>query len=144
MNLTDQTLEYWTERAKQLAIAAHEGQKRRQGTPYIEHPARVAAAVEARLKPIAWLHDVVEDTNLTTDDLKKAGFPSYVINAIDLLTHKKEDTNMVYWKKILTNPDAAAVKVADLKDNLSDQPNEYQKQKYAKALKLFSGSGISV
>jgi (p)ppGpp synthase/HD superfamily hydrolase len=144
MNLAGQTIEHWIKRSVEIAYAAHEGQKRIDGSPYIKHPFRVADAVEDRLKPIAYLHDVVEDTKVTLDDLKKEGFPSYIINAVDLLTHRKEDTNMEYWKKILTNPDAVAVKVADLKDNLSDQPNEYQKQKYARALKLFRDAGATV
>ncbi len=125
------------QRAYKVAERAHEGQKRHDGSPYIKHPFRVADAVEERLKPIAYLHDVVEDTKVTIDDLKAEGFPSYIVNAVELLTHKKEDSNMVYWTKIKANPDAMAVKLADINDNLNDQPSEHAKQKYAKALTFF-------
>ncbi len=138
MKLSDQTTEYWTGRAKEIATFAHEGQKRTDGSPYINHPSRIADAVEARLKPIAWLHDVVEDTQVSLEDLKSQGFPSYVIEAIDLLTHRKGDSNIVYWTKIKANPDAKAVKLADINDNLSDKPSDYAKQKYAKALAFFN------
>lgn len=141
MNLTDQTLEHWIELSQKIATTAHEGQKRTNGRPYIEHPARIAAAVEPRLKPIAWLHDVVEDTGVTLDALRKQGFPSYIIEAVDLLTHKNKEPNVVYWKRILTNPDAATVKLADIKDNMGETPSEHAKQKYEKALALFKQAG---
>ena len=76
MKLSEQTPEFWIVKAKEIATEAHEGQKRSDGKPYITHPARVAAAVKDRLKPIAWLHDVVEDTRVTLDDLKKWDFPA--------------------------------------------------------------------
>lgn len=138
MKLSDQTLEYWIRRAQEIAIAAHEGQKRADGSPYIKHPARVADAVEARLKPIAWLHDVVEDTRVTLDDLKAEGFPLYIIEAVDLLTHRKGEPNLSYWGKIKANPDALAVKLTDINDNVNDTPSEYAKQKYGRALSFFN------
>ena len=140
MNLTEQTLEHWIKRSVEIAYAAHEGQKRTDGSPYIKHPFRVADAVEDRLKPIAYLHDVIEDTKVTLDDLKKEGFPSYIINAVDLLTHKKGDSNVVYWTKIKSNPDATAVKLADINDNLHDTPSEHAKQKYQRALTFFNAT----
>jgi (p)ppGpp synthase/HD superfamily hydrolase len=66
------------------------GQKRTNGSSYIKHPARVAAKVEDRLKPIAWLHDVVEDTKVTMEDLRVEGFPTYILDAVDVLTHKNK------------------------------------------------------
>jgi (p)ppGpp synthase/HD superfamily hydrolase len=141
--MNEKTIDYWIERAKQIAIQAHEGQKRRGGQPYIEHPLRVANEVENGLKPIAFLHDVCEDSNITLYDLQKEGFPQYIIDAVDLLTHKKEDTNVQYWIKIAKNPDAVEVKLKDIKDNLGDNPNERQKQKYVKALDLFKKLGVS-
>jgi len=125
---------YWIERAKQIATLAHEGQKRNSGSPYIEHPIRVASKVEDRLKPIALLHDVVEDTLITLKDLEDLKFPSYILDAVDLLTHKKGDTNVTYWNKIMTNPDAINVKLRDIEDNLASIPSVYARSKYAKAL----------
>ena len=138
MKLSDQTLDHWIERAMSIATIAHRNQVRTDGSPYIKHPARVADAVEARLKPIAWLHDVVEDTNLTLEDLKAQGFPTYIIEAVDLLTHRKGEPNLSYWGKIKTNPDALAVKLADINDNVNDTPSEYAKQKYGRALSFFN------
>lgn len=138
MKLSDQTTDYWTGRAKEIATFAHEGQKRTDGSPYINHPSRIADAVEARLKPIAWLHDVVEDTQVSLEDLKRVGFPLYIIEAVDLLTHRKHDPNLVYWGKIKGNPDALAVKLADINDNVNDTPSEYAKQKYGRALSFFN------
>lgn len=138
MKLADQTIEYWIRQAQVLATLAHEGQKRTDGSPYINHPKRVSEAVEDRLKPIAWLHDVVEDTRVTLEDLKQAGFPSYVIDAVDLLTHRKGEPNIMYWGKIKTNPDAKAVKLADINDNLNDTPSEHARNKYGRALSFFN------
>ena len=138
MKLSDQTLDHWIRRAQEIATMAHEGQKRTDGSPYIKHPARVASAVEDRLKPIAWLHDVVEDTRVTLENLKAEGFPLYIIEAVDLLTHRKGEPNLSYWGKIKTNSDALAVKLADINDNVNDTPSEYAKQKYGRALSFFN------
>lgn len=134
----------WIERARQIATIAHEGQKRTNGSPYIEHPARIAAKVEDRLKPIAWLHDVVEDTKVTLEDLKAEGFPTYILDAVDVLTHKNKEPNVTYWKRILTNPDAVIVKLRDIEDNLAETPSEYAREKYARALTLFKQAGYSL
>ena len=137
-------INHWIRLAELVATAAHSGQTRSNGVPYITHPKRVAANVEDRLKPIAWLHDVVEDTSVTLDQLRGMEFPEYIINAVDLLTHRKEHTNVQYWMEIAKNPDATAVKLVDIKDNLSDAPNEYQQKKYAKALLVFQKLGYKV
>lgn len=136
--MIEQTPEQLIQRAKEIAVVAHQGQTRTDGRPYIEHPCRVANAVEDRLKPIAYLHDVIEDTSVTLDDLLSKGFPDYVISAIDVLTHRTEDTNIQYWAKIKTNPDALSVKLADINDNVNDHPLERAKAKYVLALKFFS------
>ena len=144
MKLSEMSIKYWIDRALEIATIAHEGQRRKGGGPYIEHPKRIASQVEDRLKPIALLHDVPEDTKITLEDLKKEGFPSYIINTIDLLTHKKTDSNQVYWNKILINSDAVTVKVLDIKDNLEGSPSDHARLKYAKALELFKKNGYSI
>jgi (p)ppGpp synthase/HD superfamily hydrolase len=142
---SEKTLDYWINLATQVAAKAHTGQFRNdRKTPYIKHPEAVARAVESRLKPIAWLHDVVEDTNVTIKDLNDAGFPSYIVDAVNAITHRKSDTNMAYWKQMLGNPDAVNVKIADIKANLNDAPSDYQKIKYERALKVFAAAGYSV
>lgn len=145
MQLTENQLQILIDQAKNVAKAAHLGQTRRGGGDYFEnHVEPVALSVEDRLKPIAYLHDVVEDTEVTLDDLRQAGFPSYVLIAVDLLTHKNNEPNISYWTAIAGNKDAATVKIKDIKHNLSDNPSDRQKEKYAQALQLFSKFGYDV
>ena len=66
---------------------------------------------------IAVLHDVVEDTPVTLDDLRDAGAPTRVVDAVALLTHDKATERADYLRRIRTNPDALAVKLADNADN---------------------------
>jgi (p)ppGpp synthase/HD superfamily hydrolase len=139
MKLTEQTVELWTQKAEEILHQAFP-----KGSRAIIHAKRIAARVEPRLKPIALLHDVVEDTQITLDDLIREGFPAYIIAAVSLLTHKAGDSNIVYWKKILTNIDAIKVKLVDINDNINDSPSEHAKQKYARALELFKQAGYSL
>jgi (p)ppGpp synthase/HD superfamily hydrolase len=67
----------------------------------------------------AVLHDVVEDTAWTLEQLKAEGFPDAVINAVELLTHDDDTPYEEYVKKIAGNPIATQVKLADLRDNLN-------------------------
>ena len=141
----EKTLDYWIGLAKKIATEAHFGAYRNdKKTPYIKHPEAVAKAVEDRLKPIAWLHDVVEDTSVTIEDLRNAGFPAYIVDAVDAITHRKNDPNVVYWQQVMKNKDAVAVKIVDIKTNLGDAPSDYQKIKYARALKVFADAGYQV
>lgn len=79
-----------TTKAEALARAAHEGQVDKSGAPYATHPERVAARVseDDELVAIAWLHDVVEDTPITLDDLRGREFPESVVAAVDALTKR--------------------------------------------------------
>lgn len=138
MKPNEVSIEHWIRRAQEIATVAHESQKRIDGSPYIRNPSRVANAVEDRLKPIAWLHDVVEDTPITLENLKDEGFPLYIVEAVDLLTHRKGEPNLLYWGKIKPNSDALAVKLADINDNVNDTPSEHAKQKYSQALSFFN------
>lgn len=101
-----------------IARKAHEGQTDKAGAPYIEHPAHVASQVEGdAAKAVAWLHDVVEDTPLTFDDLRAAGIESDVIDALKLLTHDKSVPYLDYVANLKRNELARAVKLADLAHN---------------------------
>lgn len=145
MQLTENQLNALIINAKNVAIAAHKGQTRRNGADYFQaHVQLVADAVEDRLKPIAYLHDTVEDTEITLQDLINAGFPKYITDAVDLLTHKNNEPNLSYWTAIAGNKDAAIVKIADIKQNISDSPSDRQKDKYAQALQLFSKFGYNI
>ena len=72
---------------------------------------------DEELMSIAVLHDVVEDSDVTLEDLTKVGFSSRVTDALDLLTHKKGDSYEVYIRTIGTSRDATLVKLEDLRDN---------------------------
>jgi (p)ppGpp synthase/HD superfamily hydrolase len=116
---------------RNLATAAHDGQTRWDGTPYINHPKRVAARVAAdhrlteaeRLVGVqaAYLHDVVEDTDITLADLLDKGVRPDVVEVVDLLTRRKPDgeTHADYVGRILAsgNRTAIIVKLADIADN---------------------------
>jgi (p)ppGpp synthase/HD superfamily hydrolase len=143
--MTSEQLKVVIEQARQVAMAAHKGQTRRGGGDYFtEHVEQVAAGVEDRLKPIAYLHDVPEDTRVTLQDLIDAGFPKYVTDAVRLLTHFDNEPNVEYWGRIAKSPDAAPVKIKDMKNNLSSQPSEKAREKYAKGLALFAKAGYDV
>lgn len=103
-----------------LASKVHENQRDKGGKPYILHPLRLMMRLRSddeELMSIAVLHDVVEDSDVTLEDLTKMGFSSRVTDALDLLTHKKGDSYEVYIRKIGTSRDATLVKLEDLRDN---------------------------
>lgn len=108
------------ERAIALALEAHAGQVDRYGRPYILHPLAVMAAVEGEAaQMVAALHDVVEDSAITLDDLRAEGFPAEVLEAVRLLTHDKERQSYEdYVRAIKQNGLARQVKLADLRHNM--------------------------
>ena len=105
-------------KAMGIAAMAHRGQKDKAGEAYILHPLRVAAMMTTEEEiAVALLHDVVEDSVYTLNDLKLAGFPAPVIHAVDLLTRRKGQSYKDYVLKLKTDPLARKVKIADLKHN---------------------------
>lgn len=110
------------ELAKDLCIEKHEGQYDKAGEPYAVHPIAVAASVEGdEVKMAAYLHDVVEDTDTTLNDLSELGFPNAVVAAVDALTRRDYETYEVYLERLAGNPIAVKVKLADLAHNLSPE-----------------------
>ena len=106
------------EKAIQIAAGAHEGQQDKQGQPYILHPLRVMAAVEGgEARIVAVLHDVIEDTSVTADDLRREGFSDTVLEALDRLTHRKDEPYAEYVIRCKGHDIARRVKLADLEDN---------------------------
>lgn len=104
--------------ARAIAEKAHAGQVDKAGKPYINHPAHVAASVEGdKAKAVAWLHDVVEDTDTTFEDLSASGIDDDVIEALRLLTHDKSVPYMDYVAGVKSNDLARTVKLADLAHN---------------------------
>jgi (p)ppGpp synthase/HD superfamily hydrolase len=107
------------ERAIQIAVEAHAGQKDRADQPYILHPLRVMFAVTTETEQICGvLHDVVEDTGYTFDRLRSEGFSEEVVGALEQLTKRKGEPYDDYISRVLTNPLAIRVKTADLNDNM--------------------------
>ncbi len=107
-----------TKKALVISFNAHKEQVDKSGMPYVYHPYRIAEQMEDEYSTcVALLHDVVEDTNITLDDLKNDGFPQEVLEAIALMTHDDSTPYFDYIKRIKTNPIATAVKLADLQDN---------------------------
>ena len=106
------------EKALQIAARAHEGQKDKDGQPYILHPLRVMNAVEdVPAKIVAVLHDVIEDTSVTAEELRREGFDEAVLAAVECLTHRKGEPYADYVIRCKSNLTARRVKLADLEDN---------------------------
>ena len=107
-----------TKKALKLCFEAHRDQVDKTGMPYVFHPFHLAEQMTDELSTVcALLHDVVEDTEYTFDDLSKMGFPKEVIEALTLLTHEEEVPYMDYIKNLSVNQTARQVKLADLRHN---------------------------
>lgn len=108
-----------TKKAINIAYNAHMGQiNEKEGLPYIFHPIHLAEQMENEEECIvAILHDVVEDTEVSIEELEKE-FSKTVIDAIKLVTHNKSEDYMEYVKKIKDNPIAKKVKLADIAHNM--------------------------
>jgi len=105
--------------ALEIAVRAHGDTLDKSGQPYILHPLRVMLAQDTDEGRIAGvLHDVVEDTEVTLDDLRDVGIPGSVLEAIALLTHDDDTPYEQYVERLKPNPLARSVKLADLRDNM--------------------------
>ncbi|WP_404289438.1 HD domain-containing protein [Glutamicibacter arilaitensis] len=112
--------------AESIARRAHEGQFDKAGVDYITHPARVAASVgehggSDETVAAAWLHDVLEDCEVTPSDLLSAGIPQSVIDAVDSVTKRNGERIEDYCVRVRANPIGLMVKYADLADNTSPE-----------------------
>jgi (p)ppGpp synthase/HD superfamily hydrolase len=106
------------EKALQIAAGAHAGQVDKEGLPYIFHPLRVMAAVEGlEAKIVAIFHDVIEDTPVTADDLRREGFAEPIVASVLLVTHRKDEPYADYVIRCKGDDIARRVKLADLEDN---------------------------
>lgn len=133
-----------TKKALILCFEAHKEQSDKSGMPYVFHPFHLAEQMQDEESTIvALLHDVIEDTEYTLDDLRKMGFNDSVLAAINLMTHEDGVPYMDYVEKIKANPIAKTVKLADLRHN-SDMtrlevvtPRDQERaEKYLAAIKL--------
>lgn len=134
-------------KAKDLAYRAHEGQVDKAGRPYIEHVARVAAAVsdDPMAEAVAWLHDVLEDAPALFAEMMQ--FPAQVAWAVFRVTRTAETTTSEYYQQIRGMPLAIRVKLADISDNsdesrlalLDEKTAARLRRKYAKARQALQG-----
>ena len=107
-----------TKKALRICFDSHVKQIDKSGLPYVFHPFHLAEQMDDEDSVcVALLHDVVEDTNMTFEELEKEGFNDKVISALKLLTHNPQVPYMDYVSEIKKNPLAKKVKLADLRHN---------------------------
>jgi len=107
-----------TRLALKIMAEAHKGQLDRSGLPYILHPFHVAEQMrDEATTAAALLHDVLEDTDMTEDQLLEAGIRPDVVRAVVLLTHKEGVDYFDYVRALSEDPVAREVKLADLDHN---------------------------
>jgi len=107
-----------TKKALKISFKAHKDQFDKSGIPYVYHPYELASQMSTEAEVcVALLHDVVEDTDTTFEDLINEGFCDEIIDALRLLTHNDNTPYMDYVRKIKENPIAKNVKLADLRHN---------------------------
>ena len=136
-----------TKKALCLCFEAHKDQRDKSGMPYVFHPFHLAEQMETEdTTVVALLHDVVEDTDCTLDDLAAMGFGDAVIDALTLLTHDPAVPYMEYVAAIQHDPIARAVKLADLRHNSDlsrldtvDDEALARREKYLQAIDLLNG-----
>ena len=133
-----------TIKAMNLAYSAHHGQFDKGGVPYIFHPIHLAESMDDEISTcVALLHDTVEDTAVTLEQLAQV-FPKEVVEAVALLTHAGDVEYFDYIRAIKQNPVAVKVKLADLAHNgdpmrICNQGNQERRRvKYAAARKILT------
>lgn len=107
--------------AQAIATEAHRGQQDKLGIDYITHPARIAAGFDPITQRTehcaAWLHDVIEDSSVTAEELLAQGVQNAVVEVVLLLTRRDGVASDEYYRRIAQHPVAVAVKRADIADN---------------------------
>ena len=137
-----------TNEAMRIAYKAHHGQLDYNGIPYIFHPIHLAEQMDDEFSCcVALLHDVVEDTDVTLEELMEI-FPPEVTDAVALMTHSADTDYFDYVRAIKENPIARKVKLADLAHNsdqsrcvgsdLTEERKEKWRIKYEKATKILT------
>ena len=133
-----------TKEALKLCFEAHKEQVDKSGMPYVFHPFHLAEQMQTEeTTVVALLHDLIEDTDYTIEDLTSMGFGKNITDAIALMTHADSVGYMDYVREIKNNPIAKAVKLADLKHNsdlsrldVVDEKALNRREKYLNAIKL--------
>lgn len=134
-----------TAKAMRVAYTFHDGQKDKAGVPYIFHVAHVAEQMDDEYSTcVALLHDTLEDTDLTEENLRSL-FPDVIVDAIVAITHKKNELYEQYIERVKSNELATKVKLADLQHNLDESrlfgtgvEMSRKREKYINALRILS------
>ncbi len=106
------------EKAIEIAALAHTGQKDKAGENYFLHPIRVMLHLNNEEEKITGvLHDVIEDSNYTLEDLRRLGFSEKILSALDALTKKPGESRLEAAHRAAQNPLARIVKLADNAEN---------------------------
>ena len=134
------------EKAIRIAAQAHERQRDKAGAPYILHPLRVMMKMATEAEQItAVLHDVVEDTDWTMEQLQQEGYNREILDALDCLARRDGEEYGDFIKRVKQNPLSVKVKVADLEDNLNisrlkevTEADAKRLEKYKQALRMLS------
>jgi len=135
-----------TRKAMNFAYQAHQGQTDRSGVPYIFHPIHLAEQMDDEISTCAaLLHDVLEDTQVTADQLR-ASFPGEITEIVELLTHDHRESYFDYVARVAKHPVARKIKIADLNHNtdrtrlgsgdVSEETLKRWDKKYGKARKI--------
>lgn len=147
------------EKARKLAYSAHKGQTRWGGEPFIVHPKGVVEKLrDSDTMPktfefyvknsedgkhdfyiVAWLHDVVEDTEYTLGDLLDLGFDYHIVKAVDAITRRDDEDYREYILRVKENKIARQVKIADIEHNLESfntKKNKSRADKYRLAIEV--------
>ena len=135
--------------ADAIAVEAHRGQTDKLGVDYIEHPRAVARRVDQARQDLvaaALLHDVIEDSAFTAAELRERGIPQSVIDVVGKVTRRHDQSPDEYYAEIARDPDATAVKLADLGENtdprrMGQLPAETQAKLRAKYTNAFRALG---
>ena len=135
-----------TKKAMRIAFDAHKEQTDKNGMPYIYHPVHLAEQMtDEATTCVALLHDVIEDTDMTFEQLQAQGFGEEIIAALRLMTHDDGVPYLSYVAEIKTNKIATTVKLADLRHNSDltrldhvDEAALARVEKYAKAIALLT------
>lgn len=135
-----------TKTAMKIAFNAHKDAVDQSGIPYVFHPFHVAESMTDETETAAaLLHDVIEDTDITAEDLINMGISEEVVKIVVLLSKNENDDYFEYLEKVKKNPVAAKVKKADLLhnsdlsrfDTVTEKDLERQ-EKYLKAIEILS------
>lgn len=129
-----------TDLAAQIATDAHKGQTRwDKRTPYISHPAAIARAMiqdkwSEDYIAVAWLHDVIEDTSVTAEQLLAAGIPADIVQSVETISKKDGQSYLEYILDVRQDDLAREVKIEDITHNMSDLKKGSMRQKYELAI----------